>query len=77
MIQVQILTGDPHKGHLGSPGVTNVFADNSRLKIGRDMDEVSWCLSCYDASNDMQHDLLGLTFASRDLDLRSNIDLTL
>ena len=39
-----------------------VFADNSRLKRARDMDVVSLCLSCYDASNGMQHDLLGSIF---------------
>ena len=34
---------------------------------------VSLYLYCQDASTDIQHDLLGLTF---DLDLRSNIEMT-
>ena len=33
---------------------------------------ISLCLSLHDALTDMQHDLVG---SSRDLDLRSNIDL--
>ena len=63
MIQVQILVGDPHKGHLGSDDVIRgheqVFADNSRLERATDMGVVSLCSSCQDASSDMQHGLLG------------------
>ena len=41
MIQVQILVGDLHKGHIGSDDVIRshqqVFANNSRLKIATAM----------------------------------------
>ena len=52
-------------------GHQQVFANSSRLKRATDMGVVSLCLSCQDASTDMQHDLLRSTC---DLDLRSNID---
>ena len=65
MIQVQILVGDLHKGHLGSDDVIRghqqVFANNSRLKRATDLGMVSLCSSCQDASPDMQHDLLRST----------------
>ena len=65
MIQVQILVGDLHKGHLGSDDVIRghqeVFANNSRMKRATDTGMVSLCSSCQDASPDMQHDLLGST----------------
>ena len=38
------------------------------------MQMVSLCLSCQDASTDMQHDLSG---SSRDLDLRSKFEIDL
>ena len=44
---------------------------SSRLKRATDMGVVSLCLSCRDASTDMQHDLFRSTC---DLDLRSNND---
>ena len=43
--------------HLRSP--TGLIANNSLLKNVRDMAVVSLCLSCRDASTDMQHDILG------------------
>ena len=65
MIQVQILVGDFHIGYLGSDDVIRgrqqIFANNSRLKRAKDTSVVSLCSSCQDASNDMQHDLLGST----------------
>ena len=52
-------------------GHQQVLANSSRLKRATDISVVSLCLSCRDASTDMEHDL----FRSRcDLDLRSNID---
>ena len=44
---------------------------SSRLKRATDMGVVSLCLSCRDASTDMQHDLFRSTC---DLDLRSSND---
>ena len=63
MIQVQTLVGDLHKGHLGGHlrPPTCFFANNSRLKraTSTDMGVVSLCLSCQDASTDMQLDVRG------------------
>ena len=63
MIQVQILVGDLHKGHLDSDDVIRghqqVFANNSRIKRATDTGMVSLCSSCRDVSPDMQHDLPG------------------
>ena len=65
MIQVQILVGDPHKGHLGPDDVIRghqeVFANNSRMKRATDTGMISLCSVCQDASLDMKHDLLGST----------------
>ena len=65
MINVKILVGDLHKGHLGSDdaiqGHQQIFANNSRLERAIDMGLVSLCSSCQEASPDMQHDLLGST----------------
>ena len=65
MIQLQILVGDVHKGHLGSDDVIRhyqqVIANKSRLNRATDMGVVSLSLPCQDASPDMQHDLLGST----------------
>ena len=65
MIQVHILVGDIHEGHLEPDDVTRghqqVFANNSRLKIVTDVGVVSLRSSCQDTSPDMQHDLLGST----------------
>ena len=65
MIQLQILVGDLHKGHLGPDDVIRghqqLFANKSRLKWATDMGVVSLSFSCQDASLDMQHDLLGST----------------
>ena len=72
---MQFLAGDLHRCHLESTEFEefeHVFANNSRLKIATDMDVVSLCLSCRDASTGMPHDLLR---AACDLDLRSNTDL--
>ena len=79
MIQVHISVGDLHRGHLGSSEVTNRFLliKNSRLKRDTDMGVVSLCLSCHDASTDVQHTYLGQHMPSRDLDLRSKIDVTI
>ena len=69
MIQVKILVGNLHRGHLGSydviRGHQQGFANNSRLKRARDMGLVSLCLYCHDASTDMQYDLRGSTFDLR------------
>ena len=69
MIQVQILAGDLHRGHLGSydviRGHQQVYANNSRLKRARDMGGVPLCLYCHDALTDMQHDLFGSAFDLR------------
>ena len=53
-----------------------LFADNLPLKRVRDMVVVSLCLSGHDASTDCNMTYLGQHLTSRDLDLRSNIDLT-
>ena len=70
MIQVPILVGDLHTGHLGSDdvirGQTQVFANNSQMKraAGTGMCSachcacVSLCSACQDASPDMQYYLL-------------------
>ena len=80
MIQVQILVGGLHKCYLGSDDVIRghqqVFANNSQLKRSTDMGVVSLCSSCQDASIDCNLTYLDQHVASRDLDLRSNIDLT-
>ena len=69
MIQVQILIGDLHRGHLGSYDVIldhqQALANNSRLKRAGDMGVVSLCLYCHDASIDMQHDLFESAFDLR------------
>ena len=69
MIQVQILVGDLHLGHLGSYDVIRdhqqVLATNSRLKRARDMSGVSLCLYFHDALTDMQHDLFVSAFDLR------------
>ena len=66
MIQVQILVGDLHKGHLGSDDVIRghqeVFVNNLRMNRATDTGMVSFCSSCQDPSLDMQHDLLGSTW---------------
>ena len=69
MIQAQIQIGDPHEGHLASP--VFFLGNNSRFKRARDEGVVS--LSRHDTSTDMLHNLLG---SPRDLDPRSNVDLT-
>ena len=74
MIQMQSLLGDRQSSSGVSRGHRQSFANNSGLKRAADMGVVSLCLSCQAASTDMQHDLLSSTC---DLDLRSNIDLTL
>ena len=65
MIQVNMMVGNLQKGHLGSDDVIRghqqAFANNSRLKRATDMGVVSLCLSCHDASTDMQQDLHGST----------------
>ena len=65
MIQVQILVGDLHKGHLGSDdvirGQKQFFANNSGTNRATDTGVFSLCSSCQDASPDMQHDLFGST----------------
>ena len=64
MNQMQISVGD-HKGHLGSDDIIRSHqqfcVNKSRLKRAADMGVVSLCLSCEDASTDMQHDLLAST----------------
>ena len=69
MTQGQVLTSDPAKVVWGHRGHQQVFADNLRLRRAREMKVVSVRLSRQYASTDMQ---LG---SSRDLDLRSKIDL--
>ena len=66
IIQVQILVGDLHKGHLGSDDVIQghqqfFFTNNSRMKKATDTGMISLCSSCQDESPDMQNDLLGST----------------
>ena len=77
MIQVQILVGDLHRGHVRSDdaiwGHIQLFANNSCLKrpTGRGpMGVVSLCLSCQDASTD-QLGLFGSFVTLPDLDIRS------
>ena len=74
MIQVPILVGDLHNGHLGSDDVIGghqrVFANNLRLKRDTDMGW-SHCLV-----KTHRHATWGNMLTSRDLDLRSNFDLT-
>ena len=78
IFQVQILVGDPHRGNLGSPEITNRF-----LLIAHDRRELQiWAWShCACLFN--EHRLIcNMTYLvqhvnSRDLDLRSNIDLTI
>ena len=69
MIQVQILIGDLHRGHLGSYDVIldhqQALANNLRLKRAGDMGVVSLFLCCHDASIDMQHDLFESAFDLR------------
>ena len=69
LIEVQILVGDLHRGHLkssdGIRGQKQVLANNSRLKRVEDMGLVSLCLYCHDASTDIQYDLFGQTFDLR------------
>ena len=73
MIQVQIVVGDLHRGRsfVVNRGHQQILANSSRLKRATYIGVVSLCLSCRDASTDMQNDLFRST---RDLDLRSNID---
>ena len=63
MIQLQILVGDLHNGHLESDDVIRgnqqFFANKSRSKRATCMGVVSLNSSCRDASPDMQHDLFG------------------
>ena len=63
MMQVPILVGDLHKGHLGSDDAIRGHqqVNNSRMKRASDTGMVSLCSCCQDASPDMQHDLLGST----------------
>ena len=70
MTQGQVLTSDPAKVVWGHRGHQQFLADKLRLRRARDMKVVSMCLFRQYASTDMQ---LG---SSRDLDLRSNFDLT-
>ena len=71
MIREQILNRDFYESYLGSPEFTSsFFANNTRLRGDRD---VALYFSRYAVSTEMQHDLLG---SSRDLNLRSNVDLT-
>ena len=60
MVQLQILSGDLQKRHLGLIWChQQVFADKSRLKRATGMGVVSLSSPCQDASPNMQHDLLG------------------
>ena len=83
MIHVQILIAGLHRGHLGSTDVTNRFLliTNSekvlQINVGVDL-----IVSVYHELLFKTHRLictmtyLGQQVTSRDLDLRSNIDLT-
>ena len=55
-----------HTGHMKScitsfdiAGPKNVYVNNFLQKRGEALDKVSLCLSCQDASADMQYDLPG------------------
>ena len=84
IIQVQLLIGDLHRGHLGSPEVTSRF-----LPITHDWNEpvtLTWShctchvtthrLICNMTYSGHVWGLIGQHVTSRDLDLTSNIDLT-
>ena len=74
MMQVQALIGDLNKGHLGSPEVTNSanVPNVSRFRKARGVRMFSFFSLRHDTSIDKQLHLCGL---SRDIDLRSNVDL--
>ena len=63
MIQVQILVGDLHNGHLGSDDVIRGHQRGLSLIIHelKELQTREWCSPCQDASPHMQHDLLGST----------------
>ena len=63
----EVITYDVIAGH------GNVYGNNSSQNRVKAVDEASMCLSCYDTSTDMQHDLPG---SLRDLDLLSYVGLT-
>ena len=81
IIQVHILVCDLDRGHLGSYDVIRshqqVLANNSRLKRATGMGVVSLWLYCHNESTDMSMSYLGQHLTPRNLDLRSNIDLTI
>ena len=73
---MQILVSDLHRGDLGSTKVTNRFLLITHDEKATDMGVGSLCLSCQYASTDMQHGLLSQYVTLHDLNLRSNMDLT-
>ena len=65
MIQVQISVGDLHRGHLGSPDVTNRFLLITQDR--KDLDTWAWChCACLFTTHRVmyivQHDLLTCDF---------------
>ena len=70
------MVSDLHRGDLGSTKVTNRFLLITHDEKATDMGVGSLCLSCQDASTDMQHGLLSQYVTLHDLNLRSNMDLT-
>ena len=57
--EVQLLAGTPRIGHMTPSRVVKRFVDNSSQNRVIVVDELSLCLSCLGASNDMQYDLPG------------------
>ena len=56
-------------------GHKNIYVNNSSQKRGRTVDEVSLCLSCQDASTDLEYDLPGSFIRSGHLTWSIQIDL--
>ena len=76
MIQVKVLIGDLDESHLRSPEVTNssLLLTHDQKRSGKvDMVSFQFCLPRQDAWTDIQQDVTG---SSRDLDLRSYVELT-
>ena len=59
MNQVQLLAGDPRAGHITSSQVTKTLTSITPDRIELELYADCHCLSCHDATADMQHDLPG------------------